>query len=343
MTDAVGSALSGIGNAVGSAASGVGNFLSGGGGGIVATPTDILDATTNPIVNAVSTAAPVLSTAVPDFTSMLSGAANIGSAIAPAILQSNILDPATNPVVNAQPATLPSDFTTTLDTSGLTPTVSQAITAATGAPSAGSGLLGTVLKTAIPAVQTASTLKEQGQVGAQTAATEQALTDLAKTQGATQTATNTQTLGQNTTALQQQANQLGTQAAIQTQVLPQLLNELQGKLPEGAQASIDMNTKANIAAIKSKYAGMGMSGSTAEAQDIATAKQSALAQSFAVSQQLAQEGLSALTTTPYAGSVTQLGGDTATLLEELLRDETNQGSALGTALANFAAAATKTA
>ncbi len=65
-----------------------------------------------------------------------------------------------------------------------------------------------------------------------------------------------------------------------------------GTLPPGAQAGINQATQAAIAAIKSKYASMGDSGSSAEQQEIAYAQQQAQAQGEQIALQLMQQGAS---------------------------------------------------
>ena len=65
-----------------------------------------------------------------------------------------------------------------------------------------------------------------------------------------------------------------------------------GTLPAGAQAGINTATKSAIAAIKSKYASMGMSGSSAEQQEIQQAQQNAQAQGTQIAMQLMQQGVS---------------------------------------------------
>jgi len=102
-----------------------------------------------------------------------------------------------------------------------------------------------------------------------------------------------------------------------------------GVLPAGANAKVQQNLNASIAAIKSNYAKMGMSGSSAETADINAAQQAALAETFQIGQGLAQQGLSEVT------SATGLEG---TLLGQILQAETAQDTALGQSLAGFAGA-----
>ena len=71
-------------------------------------------------------------------------------------------------------------------------------------------------------------------------------------------------------------------------------SEASGVLPPGAEASVDQALQGDIANIKSRYASMGLSGSSAEQQDIANATQTAAGQKFGLSQQATQTGLNAL-------------------------------------------------
>jgi len=108
--------------------------------------------------------------------------------------------------------------------------------------------------------------------------------------------------------------------------------EQEGILPAGGQRLIEEKLRANEAAIRTKYAQMGMSGSSAEAQDLQGARDQALAEQFSVGQQLAATGLSA------AQAAT---GQESSLLSAILAQEMSQGDELGNILADFAGAATK--
>ena len=65
-----------------------------------------------------------------------------------------------------------------------------------------------------------------------------------------------------------------------------------GQLPPGYQAAMDQATQAAKAQLRSKYASLGMSGSTAEAQDIANVDVQAVAAQAQVAGQLLQSGIS---------------------------------------------------
>lgn len=71
-------------------------------------------------------------------------------------------------------------------------------------------------------------------------------------------------------------------------------SEQTGVLPPGAQDAVNQALNADIEQIRSRYAQIGDSGSSAEAQDIATAQQQAAANAFGLSNQATQTGLSAL-------------------------------------------------
>lgn len=83
------------------------------------------------------------------------------------------------------------------------------------------------------------------------------------------------------------------------------------------------------AAIRQRYASMGMSGSTAEQDDLNAASQAGVDQQFKIGQQMAQTGLAA---------IAALTGQSAAIYTSLLNAATAKDTALGTALSNFAAA-----
>ena len=65
-----------------------------------------------------------------------------------------------------------------------------------------------------------------------------------------------------------------------------------GTLPPGAQASINQATQSAIAAIKSKYASMGMAGSSAEQEEIAATQTKAQTDGINIAMNLMQQGAS---------------------------------------------------
>lgn len=102
-------------------------------------------------------------------------------------------------------------------------------------------------------------------------------------------------------------------------------DEATGTLPPGAQASVTNALNADIASIQSRYASLGMSGSSAEAQDIANAQNQAAALQFSLAQQATTTGLTAL-------------GLTNSVYTQLLQDQLTRQQDLQNAFANFAAA-----
>lgn len=87
-------------------------------------------------------------------------------------------------------------------------------------------------------------------------------------------------------ALNPEATTLGTQG----QQLASYVNN--GTLPPGAKTAVDQATQQAIATIKSKYASMGQSGSTSEAQAIASVQQQSAEEGFQIANQLLASGIS---------------------------------------------------
>lgn len=81
------------------------------------------------------------------------------------------------------------------------------------------------------------------------------------------------------------------------------------------------------AAIRQRYSNMGMSGSTAENQDLQAAADSGVDLQFKVGQEMATTGLNA---------IAALTGQSASIYTSLLNAQTAKDTALGNALANFA-------
>lgn len=103
----------------------------------------------------------------------------------------------------------------------------------------------------------------------------------------------------------------------------QLISSLNtGVLPPGAEASVDQALQADIANIKSRYASMGMSGSSSEQQDIANAQQTAAANKFSLAQSAAQTGLNEVGVTQNAYST-------------LIKDQLNRQQQLQNAFSGF--------
>jgi hypothetical protein len=104
-----------------------------------------------------------------------------------------------------------------------------------------------------------------------------------------------------------------------------------GRLPAGAEAMLQNNLNSQISGIQQKYAQMGMSGSTAEQQDIAAAKSASMAQAFQIGNALAQQGLN---------EVNAASGQESTLLQQIMTAELAQSQDFQKMIADFAAAAT---
>lgn len=83
------------------------------------------------------------------------------------------------------------------------------------------------------------------------------------------------------------------------------------------------------AAIRQRYSGMGMSGSSAEAADLNAAAEAGVDMQFKIGQQVAQSGLQ---------TVAALTGQSANIYTALMNAQTQKDTALGNALANFAGA-----
>lgn len=90
-------------------------------------------------------------------------------------------------------------------------------------------------------------------------------------------------------------DQLLQQAGQTSQIGGQLANTLNsGKLPEGAESMVQQAINDGEASIRSKYAQMGMSGSTMEKQEIQALHERAQGQRFSMANDLTNTGLTAL-------------------------------------------------
>lgn len=98
-----------------------------------------------------------------------------------------------------------------------------------------------------------------------------------------------------------------------------------GTLPPGAQAGIDQATKASQAAIRSKYASAGMSGSSAEVQDINNIAQQKAALQFQEADSLLKTGLDATSTS-------------GQLYADMMNFDAQQSAVTGQAIASLAGA-----
>lgn len=124
--------------------------------------------------------------------------------------------------------------------------------------------------------------------------------------------------GQN--QLKEQAQQLG----LQGEQLQQYLQN--GTLPAGLQSGIQQATESAKATIRSQYAARGMSGSSAEQQDLAAVDAQAQQQGAQMALQLLQQGVSET-------------GMSANLYDSMMKSSLSQDEQLGSALANFASSA----
>jgi hypothetical protein len=129
-----------------------------------------------------------------------------------------------------------------------------------------------------------------------------------------------QTPPKGTNALTSEANQLAGQG----QQLQSYLNT--GTLPPGAQNSLNQAAQQAEAAIRSQYAARGMSGSSAEAQDLANVAQTTAAQGQQLAMQLLQQGV----------TETNLSSE---LYTQLMQQQMQQDQQLSGAITNFATAA----
>lgn len=106
----------------------------------------------------------------------------------------------------------------------------------------------------------------------------------------------------------------------------------QGNIGGKGLNSIARMVRKAQAAIRQRYAAMNMSGSTAEQDDLNSAVESGVDLQFKIGQQMAQTGLNA---------VAALTGQSAQAYLQLLNAQTQKDTALGNALANFAAAVSR--
>lgn len=136
--------------------------------------------------------------------------------------------------------------------------------------------------------------------------------------------------GGGTSGLQDQVQQ----QAGQSQALANTLNNkamagLSGDIGGKGMSYISRMVRNAQAAIRQKYAAMGMSGSTAEQSDLNEAVQKGVDEQFKIGQQQATAGLQA---------AAMLSGQSAQAYLALLNAATQKGTALGNSLANFTGA-----
>jgi hypothetical protein len=130
-------------------------------------------------------------------------------------------------------------------------------------------------------------------------------------------------------ALQALATQQGGIAKNQGELA---MAEQQGLLPAGATNMFQGMLNANLAAVRAKYAQMGMTGSTAEMEDLAAVRDQVMSSIFQEGQTMATQGFK---------NMSDATGVQSTLLQEILKTQLQQNTDLGNALATFAGAAAK--
>lgn len=129
-------------------------------------------------------------------------------------------------------------------------------------------------------------------------------------------------------ALQKQADD--QMALVNNQLMPTALANQQGQINGQALNTIDASLQRQKAAMRKAYADMGMSGSTMEAQDLASLDQNAAQQVFATGQQMATTGLS---------TAASLSGQAGGWYNEVMQTQIQQDADLENAIAQVAAAA----
>ena len=112
------------------------------------------------------------------------------------------------------------------------------------------------------------------------------------------------------------------------------IEAMQGNLPGGATMAIDSALQAAEAQIRSRYAELGISGSTMEGQDLADAARRAVGARFQIGQQMAATGFNAAAQAGALGR--ELTANQLRIYDMISQAETAQGTQLGDALARFA-------
>jgi hypothetical protein len=121
-------------------------------------------------------------------------------------------------------------------------------------------------------------------------------------------------------ALTAQAKELGAQGSNLSSYL------FNGQLPQGAQTALDQATASANAKVKSDYARLGLSGSSAEGQALQSVRDSATTQRFQLAQNLLKTGIDET-------------GLSSKLYEAIYGASQTQNKDLMSAIASFAAAA----
>lgn len=123
--------------------------------------------------------------------------------------------------------------------------------------------------------------------------------------------------------------------ASQQQQLSQTLTDplTSGKLPAGAEQSVSTAINDAVSTTKARYANLGLSGSTMEADAIANIQNQATGLRFNIAQQMAQTGEAAI------GQASSALGLQDQVYNQLMQAQISQDNNLQTAIARFAGAA----
>jgi hypothetical protein len=105
-----------------------------------------------------------------------------------------------------------------------------------------------------------------------------------------------------------------------------------GVLPQGAQEQVTQALNDSITSIKSKYASLGLTGSTAEQAAISEAQSQSQQMTFTIAQQMAQTGIQA------GNQATADLGLEGTIYNDLTQAQISQDTALQNAIASFTGA-----
>ena len=105
----------------------------------------------------------------------------------------------------------------------------------------------------------------------------------------------------------------------------QLQNALNGSLPPAAQGALNQASNSMKAHVRSQYAQMGLSGSTMEAQAMASVDETVAAQGYQMTMQLYNAGV-------------QESGMANELFNQIMQTNQAQSQGLSSAVSNFAGA-----
>ena len=129
------------------------------------------------------------------------------------------------------------------------------------------------------------------------------------------------------------AGQIGGEAQGLYQTGQTLISpEITGQLPSGAQAEVQTFINNQTAAIKSKYAQLGLTGSTMETDELNNIQTQGAALTFNIAQSMAQQGIQ-LTGQSIQGLNLEAG-----IYENLMKAQLQQNQQLFSAIGSFAGA-----